>query len=1031
MNVYLTGVNLKKSHKKESGSKGNRKIKSPKNKIIQEKNSKIKEETNAVNEDQISSEQVKISFVTSKEVTSKTNQLVSSKEANQILESNKINSNNFISKEDKNKKPKKNLTEKDFSKVRQKDSLTKKKNKIISNELKDEYVEYIMFKEPKYADFDKISEEYQKQLYFSYQKYNNNLLVIKRKKEEVKLLVYLIEKSLVNNYFLKDSSMLPVYEKSIEKVKFDILSKKKEHDAYHKLYEELYNKNYTIKRRVLDEIDIDTINNTFYDQYKILKNHAIVQVSKKQEILSQIEEYQKKTLEDHDKELNQKNKTLKDLRIHIEVFKEDEKDLVNKLNKIRKKREEITELIKEKTERNETIHNSLGYLVIRYHKSFISMNKIFRSVNAKNLDDVLLDVSYINHNFNKLRNRIVGVNQDLIDLNNEYTNLCIKLDRIKKETILEEQKSKNTYKREDTERVKQIGIELKKINEDKYKINEFFEKSKGTFQQGITFLFQQIKIVIKKVKPLKKVISPKLALMIKKYKNIPFSVDYNNINKNFLKNFAFIFFKFSHILFYLYLNSMSSGFNMNNLNENYELKSLYNRDTLKKYEAGIKKSLETYDRRIKLKKEKQNEISSQTRKKELEKQLRKNKEESNITTQNKIFKRFLNYLNNKNSPKNKEKAKHLGGYLNSKESSKNSTSFFFTGIDFSKPSKQYDKDSSKDNSLHETRSKFRATLNKDNDYNDITISFREKQDFLLKNENKFKNVFYKYQNVLIKENEKQLLYQKKFQKHLPRSESQPRITRRINYSLVNKLKHQKEENSEKKLTRPKLMDNDYTYDEDEIDQKNVKSVPLKKNQTFNNFIFFKLNKDRANIYKKMNDLRKLQMAYFGGRFLNTHNINEGNNINQGSSKIFEEIVSNYYKRQNQNIGFDRNKKRKTNFRKKLVEKISANKKLRDQTYFLIKYRNNTLKNDTKKNKTFDVLKKTNNRINFSAMDKKSSNITNKNDRAINRYKYKKIEYKKLYSKSMNDKIDINNKKIKYNDRSQSTKNIFQNAKKKI
>ena len=223
MNVYLTGVNLKK----KSGNKSNRKIKSPKNKIIQEKNSKIKEETNAVNEDQISSEQVKISFVTSKEVTSKTNQLVSSKEANQILESNKINSNNFISKEDKNKKPKKNLTEKDFSKVRQKDSLTKKKNKIISNELKDEYVEYIMFKEPKYADFDKISEEYQKQLYISYQKYNNNLLVIKRKKEEVKLLVYLIEKSLVNNYFLKDSSMLPVYEKSIEKVKFDILSKKK------------------------------------------------------------------------------------------------------------------------------------------------------------------------------------------------------------------------------------------------------------------------------------------------------------------------------------------------------------------------------------------------------------------------------------------------------------------------------------------------------------------------------------------------------------------------------------------------------------------------------------------------------------------------------------------------------------------------------------------------------------------------------------------------------------------------------------
>ena len=117
----------------------------------------------------------------------------------------------------------------------------------------------------------------------------------------MKNIVSIIEKSLVNNYFLKDSSMLPVYEKLIEKVKLDILTKKQEHDGYQKLYEELYNKNYTIKRKVLDEINIDTINIGFYDQYKILKNHAIIQVSKKQEVLSQIEEYERKMKEDYDK----------------------------------------------------------------------------------------------------------------------------------------------------------------------------------------------------------------------------------------------------------------------------------------------------------------------------------------------------------------------------------------------------------------------------------------------------------------------------------------------------------------------------------------------------------------------------------------------------------------------------------------------------------------------------------------------------------------------------------------------------------
>ena len=1032
MNVYLTGVNVTKSLKKNSSKKV---IKSQKEKILKESINKLKEDTNVANEGDISSDQVKVSFVTSKEATNKTNQILSSKEENNDIYSNKINSNNFISNEDKNKNNK-FLTERDFSKMRINEYKKKKNNELISNEIKNEYVEYIMFKEPKYADFDKISEEYQKQLYSSYQKYNNNLLVIKRKKEELKLIISIIEKSLVNNYFLKDSSMLPVYEKLIEKVKLDILTKKQEHDGYHNLYEELYNKNYTIKRKVLDEIEIDTINNNFYDQYKILKNHAIVQVSKKQEILNQIEEYGKKMGEDHDKELKQKNKILKDLRLHIEVFKEDEKDLLNKLTKIKKKREEITELIKEKIERNQTIHNSLGYLVVRYHRSFISMNKIFRSVNAKNLDDVLYDVSYINHNFNQLKKRIVAVNQNISDLNSEYGKLCLELENIKNKINVEEEKNKTTYRREDTDRYDQIKKEMKKLNEDKYKINEIIEKSKGTFQKGIVFLFQNTKILIKRIKPLKKVISPKLAYMIKKYKNIPFSVDYNNINKDFLKTFAFIFFKYSHVLFYLYLNSMSSGININNLSEIYELKSLYNKDTLKKYEAGIKKSLETYDRRVKLRQEKQKEINSQSRRKELEKQMKKNKEENNITTQNKIFKRFLNYLNNKYNPHIKERPKKDSDYLYSKESSKNSTSFFFTGIDYVKQSKPTDKDSSKNNSLNGTRSKFRQTFHKDkdNEIKDNTISFREKQDFLLKNENKFKNIFYRYQNVLIKENEKNLLYQKKFNKQMPRSNSQPRLDRKINffknnYPLTNKLKRPKE-NFEKKITRPKLMDENYEYDEDENDQRRSISVPMKKNKTFSNFIFFKLNKDRASIYKKMNDLRKLQMAYFGGRFLNTHNINNGQNVIQGSNNLFDEIVSNYFKRQNQDSNYDRNKKRKSNFRKKLVEKISANRKLRDKTSFLNKNRNNTLKSDFRTNKTFDRFKKKNrDRINYSAKSKKIGGTSKNNDRAIN--KYKKMEHKKLYSKSIyEEKNEDNNKKLKDKFRSKSTKNIFKEEKNK-
>ena len=97
MNVYLTGVNVTKSLKKNSSKKV---IKPQKEKILKESINKLKEDTNLANEGDISSDQVKVSFVTSKEATNKTNQILSSKEENNDLNSNKINSNNFISNEE-------------------------------------------------------------------------------------------------------------------------------------------------------------------------------------------------------------------------------------------------------------------------------------------------------------------------------------------------------------------------------------------------------------------------------------------------------------------------------------------------------------------------------------------------------------------------------------------------------------------------------------------------------------------------------------------------------------------------------------------------------------------------------------------------------------------------------------------------------------------------------------------------------------------------------------------------------------------
>ena len=165
MKVYLTGVNVKKSQIKKPKSKNINLIEVNEPKKLKDKFTKLKEETDALNENDISSEQVQLSIVTSKENTNKSNT------------ENNIN-NNFISNDDK----KKILTDKDFRKIHQKKTENKKNNDIISNVLREDYFEYLMLKEPRYADFDKICDEYQKQIYSSYRRHNNNLLIIARKK---------------------------------------------------------------------------------------------------------------------------------------------------------------------------------------------------------------------------------------------------------------------------------------------------------------------------------------------------------------------------------------------------------------------------------------------------------------------------------------------------------------------------------------------------------------------------------------------------------------------------------------------------------------------------------------------------------------------------------------------------------------------------------------------------------------------------------------------------------------------------------
>ena len=930
MKVYLTGIDAIKASRRNYNQK---EVKKPK-----KKSNNYEEETDGIKEESVNEEE------------RPTKRSKKSKRNNQINTIEIKKTNNFISFDDMNnnrRKKTKFFTQKDFDKHRKIIFENQKNKDIIAEELKEDFLDFLMLKEPKYADFDKISEDLQKQIYENYQTYNKNLLEIESRKKILKDLLWELEKSLLSNYYVLDNSLLPQKEELIEKTKLDILTKQQEYEGYKKIYDDLYNQNYLIKRQVLDEIDIDRANEDFHDQYKLLEIHAIVQVSKKQDSLNQIEEYYKKLLEDHEKEYKNKNKVLKDLRLEIEVFKEDEKDLIHKLRKLKAKRNEIKKQNKERQRKNYAYHENLIKNVKRFQKSFISMNKIFRSVNANNLDDVLLDVNSINGRFNNLKNMIVKKNQEISNLNAKYSRLNKEIENIKKEIKLNKHKKVEAFTQKEQDKIFKIKTMFKSEKDEQNEIREEIQKQIGVFQNGIIFLFHKIKALVLNIKLLKNVVPPKLFQLVQKYKNSNYRLNYDNINKKFFKQFSFLFFQYCNIVFYLTLRMMNSGINVEEKKNKNEILMVQvdKNQYLNLYEEKIKKTLKEYKHRSELKVIKQKELNEKAKQRELQEKIDNQLMEENKSLNKKqMYKKFIEYLRAKEEKKNTSKNKASNNMTKRNNSKKNS--FFFTGIDSVKISRsnilESSSSSSSSSSYKEGETSSQIGFKKKKEKN-IIIPFKQKEEFLEVNKNKLINMFSKYQNNLVKDGMPNIYVKKKVTNNgLKKSKSilTPKLvnnnfeSQQFNpyFSFQKKNKTKKDEDINSKNNKVhSLFDENYVYDEEEGDSEKERDEKQRKKKEIKNYFnaFLKINKDKANMYKKKNDLQKLQMAYFGGRFLNTK-INP--DLSSGASNL-EDMVDHYVRKQEHDQYYNNKKMRLKNYKRKSVYLISANKSIKDKVSF--------------------------------------------------------------------------------------------------
>ena len=131
------------------------------------------------------------------------------------------------------------------NKISQKESKILEKEKITEN-----FFDYLINENSNYANFEKVTEYYEKKLSRNKNRYNQNLEIIKNKKEEIKELKIHIFNLLINYVVLENKDLDLYYEKMIEKLKKEINLIEHELEVYKNSHSEIYKMNYILNSKL-------------------------------------------------------------------------------------------------------------------------------------------------------------------------------------------------------------------------------------------------------------------------------------------------------------------------------------------------------------------------------------------------------------------------------------------------------------------------------------------------------------------------------------------------------------------------------------------------------------------------------------------------------------------------------------------------------------------------------------------------------------------------------------------------------------
>ena len=826
-----------------------------------------------------------------------------------------------------------------------------KNNEDTKKEIQNEFLNFLIEKETKYADIEKIESYYLTQTYEKKKKFNQNQLLIQKKHQEYKDLLLTIAEILIGQYSVLNTSFIEYYQLAIKKLEHQIKVKEHEKEVYSNTYNRLYHNNFMIKKRIDLELSYETVSDRQFIQYKILKNQAERNYNKQQKLLNSMKNYSEKSKMKFQDDRNQKAKKINRLEYEVQLIKKDSESLEKKLQNYKKKIDNVNKklAICQQNIKNE----KKEYLMIakEYHQLNMNLIKIFKTLKVKKLEDVIINFNNIRDEYQNLKSSFYYYNTEIANLTGVLSKMDNELQNVNLKIEIKIKNEKNEIYENQTTRQK-IG----KIKETIFNFKQMqstYEKKICLLQTSINFIYSQIQYLWKNYPSLQSMVIKDVTIYISKQKeiNIPYIID-----TNFVKTLCMIFIQFTHFLFRLLLKSMANGISeVSSGNHQTGTFPLYSRKSVVIFAKEVQRAFEEIETKKNIMRKNEKEIMSSLIKKKSFRIIQSNQISPNqFVSQSQMYEKFMNFMEENSKNLNKP------GYL----LSHGSKSSIDTG--------------GQNSTFYETR-----------------------QKFIKNNTRKIQKLFGKFENELVYRDKNLQDKHTFYQPHKVKLQNSGSTGSLLLHSNIKRKKALLTPTT-KTFTLPYMDDNmeidleDYlNISEENQTNKQDNSTEDESKKSKIQYSFFGSDKELNTIYTRKNDIRKLELTYFKGiekKTIPTRTKNENSIKNQEFLELYYEFMKKYghkYQRKQKKSKTLKKEKRHANtvyaklppasIEKKEPEKtnkITLNKRISCMNTFNIK---NVLCNQITREKMY----KSKSEVNIENLKKNRNNTYKSNLKIIN------------------------------------------------